>query len=88
MVPKDIEQIVMLTGDGKYIVLSDFTHITLGEFMKSGVPYEEVTMEGYEPVFYINPPKTLAELEKFAEIFHPCLKFYFWWSSVYGKSKT
>lgn len=84
MVPKDIEQVVMLTGDGQYIAISDFSHITIEEFIKSKVPYECVTMEGYEPAFYIQPPKTIVELDKFVGIFHPCLDFYYWWTSLYG----
>lgn len=84
MTPKDIDQIVMLTEEGKFIFISDFSNITVEEFIKSGIQYKELWVEEQECIFFIEPPKALDELENFACIFHPCIGFYFWWSSLYG----
>lgn len=83
---KHIDQVVMLTGDGRFVFVSDFSNIGIAEFVKSDISYKEVRMDGYEPAFCINPPKTLTEVEKFIEIFYPDFTFIMWWSRTYGNN--
>ena len=85
MTPKNINQIVLITDDKKYMPISEFSKITLEEFLKSGYPYKEITIDGHGSVFYISPPKTVSEFEKFTSTFYPIYDFYNWWWMEYGE---
>ena len=84
MTPKNIDQIIMMINDRKYLFVSDFSKITLKEFLKSGFPYKEIPIEGHDSMFNIPFPETAYEFEKFTSVFYPCLDFYNWWWMEYG----
>lgn len=79
MTPKNIDQIIMMINDRKYLFVSDFSKITLKEFLESGFPYKEIPIEGHDSMFNIPAPETAYEFEKFTSVFYPCLDFYNWW---------
>lgn len=82
---KSIDQLVMLTGDGRFIFVSDFSEISAEEMKEVHIPYTKAEVDG-DVVFCINPPKSYAELEKLMEIFHPDFAFVIWWSKTYGNN--
>lgn len=84
MTPKNIDQIIMMINDRKCLFVSDFSKITLKEFLKSGFPYKEIPIEGHDSMFNIPVPETAYEFEKFTSVFYPFLDFYNWWWTEYG----
>ena len=84
MTPKNIDQIIMMINDRKHLFVSDFSKITLEEFLNSGFPYKEIQIEGHDSMFNIPAPETAYEFEKFTSVFYPCLDFYNWWWMEYG----
>lgn len=82
---KSIDQLVMLTGDGRFIFVSDFMQMSAEEMKQIHIPYTKLEFNRND-VFCINPPKTYAELGQFIEAFHPNFAFVIWWSKRYGNN--
>ena len=76
MTPKNIDQIIMMINDRKYLFVSDFSKITLKEFLSR---LKDMTL-----CLIFLPPETAYEFEKFTSVFYPCLDFYNWWWMEYG----